>query len=49
VRAHNAQAQLSVADGAVIGTYFKKDGVFEKEVVGSRVKELMAEVKALRS
>ena len=49
VRAHNAQAQLSVADGAVIGTYFKRDGVFENEVVGSRVKELMAEVKALRS
>ena len=49
VRAHSAQAQLSVADGAVIGTYFKRDGVFENEVVGSRVKELMAEVKALRS
>ena len=49
VKAHNAQEQLSIADGAVIGTYFKHDGVFENEVVQSRVEELMAEVTALRS
>ena len=49
VKAHNAQEQLAVADGAVIGTYFKKDGVFENEVVGSRVEELMAEVTTLRA
>lgn len=49
VKAHNAQEQLAVADGAVIGTYFKKDGVFENEVVGSRVEELMAEVTSLRA
>ena len=49
VKAHNAQEQLSIADGAVIGTYFKNDGVFENEVVQSRVEELMAEVTALRT
>lgn len=49
VKAHNAQEQLSIADGAVIGTYFKNDGVFENEVVQSRVEELMAEVTALRA
>ena len=49
VKAHNAQEQLAVADGAVNGTYFKKDGVFENEVVGSRVEELMAEVTTLRA
>jgi len=49
MKAHNAQEQLTVADGAVTGTYFKKDGLFANEVVESRVEELMAEVKALRS
>jgi hypothetical protein len=49
VRANNAQEQLSIADGAVIGTFFKKDGVFENTVDHARVEELMAEVKALRS
>ena len=49
VKAHNAQEQLSIADGAVIGTYFKNDGVFENEVVQSRVEELMAEVTSLRA
>jgi len=49
VKAHNAQDQLAIADGAVIGTYFKQDGVFANEVDASRVEELMAEVKALRS
>lgn len=49
VRAHNAEEQLSVADGAVIGTYFKKDGVFENPADQSRVEELMAVVKAMRT
>jgi len=49
VRAHNAEEQLSVADGAVIGTYFKKDGVFENPADQRRVEELMAVVKALRT
>jgi predicted TIM-barrel enzyme len=49
VRANNAQEQLSVADGAVIGTYFKKDGVFENPADQSRVEELMGVVKAMRT
>jgi membrane complex biogenesis BtpA family protein len=49
VRAHNAKDQLSVADGAVIGTFFKKDGVFENEVDQSRVVELMSVVKEMRA
>ena len=49
VRAHNAEEQLSVADGAVIGTFFKKDGVFENAVDQARVEELMGVVKGMRS
>jgi predicted TIM-barrel enzyme len=49
VRAHNAAEQLAIADGAVIGTYFKKDGVFENAADQSRVEELMGVVKGLRS
>lgn len=48
VRAENATEQLSIADGAVVGTFFKKDGVFENEADESRVEELMAVVRALR-
>lgn len=49
VRAHNAEEQLSIADGAVVGTYFKKDGVFENAADQSRVEELMSVVKGMRS
>lgn len=49
VRAHNAAEQLAVADGAIVGTYFKKDGVFEKRADQSRVEELMGEVKKFRA
>ena len=48
MRAENATEQLSIADGAVVGTFFKKDGVFENEADESRVKELMSIVKTLR-
>ena len=49
VRAANAEEQLAIADGAVVGTYFKKDGVFENPADQSRVEELMGIVKAWRS
>jgi hypothetical protein len=49
VRAENAGDQLSVADGAVVGTYFKKDGVFENAADQRRVEELMGVVKKMRS
>ncbi len=40
--------QLSVADGAIVGTYFKADGVFENKVDRSRVKELTSQVRDFR-
>jgi membrane complex biogenesis BtpA family protein len=40
VRAHNVADQLAIADGAIVGTYFKKDGVFENPVDRARVVEL---------
>jgi len=49
VRAQNAAEQLAVADGAIVGTYFKKDGVFENRADQSRVEELMGEVKKFRA
>lgn len=48
VRAHNAAEQLAIADGAVVGTYFKKDGVFENRAEASRAAELMDAVKEFR-
>jgi len=49
VRAHNVGEQLSIADGAVVGTYFKKDGVFANRAEQPRVEELMAAVKEFRA
>ena len=49
VRAANAAEQLAVADGAIVGTFFKKDGVFENRADKSRVEELMGEVKKFRA
>ncbi|HEY9263888.1 MAG TPA: BtpA/SgcQ family protein [Mycobacterium sp.] len=48
VRAGNATEQLSIADGAIVGTYFKQDGVFENRATASRVTELMGVVKEFR-
>lgn len=48
VRYENVEKQLSVADGAVVGTTFKKDGVFENHVDQARVKEFMDKVKSFR-
>ncbi len=42
VRAENIADQLAIADGAIIGTFFKKDGVFENTVDPRRVVELIA-------
>lgn len=49
VRLSNVKEQLSIADGAVVGTTFKKDGVFENHVDLSRVKEFMDHVKSFRN
>jgi uncharacterized protein len=48
VTAENATAALAIADGAVIGTAFKRDGRFENEVDEQRVRDLMLVVRSLR-
>jgi len=48
VNLENVEQQLSVADGAVVGTTFKKDGIFENHVDEERVSAFMAKVKSIR-
>ncbi len=48
VRIENAQEQLSIADGAIVGTALKKDGVFENHVDKDRVREFMEKIKSIR-
>lgn len=48
VRLSNVKEQLAIADGAVTGTTFKRDGEFYNEVDVDRVKEFMAVVKEFR-
>ncbi|MED4911241.1 BtpA/SgcQ family protein [Brevibacillus centrosporus] len=48
VRMQNLEQQLSIADGAVVGTTFKLDGKFENHVDLERVRAFMEKVKAFR-
>ena len=48
VRYENVDQQLAIADGAVVGTTFKIDGVFENHVDEERVKRFMDKVRAFR-
>jgi membrane complex biogenesis BtpA family protein len=48
VRLENMEDQLSLADGAVVGTTFKFDGKFENHVDENRVKTFMDKVKEFR-
>ena len=48
VRLSNVVEQLSIADGTVTATTFKRDGEFFNEVDEKRVKEFMDKVKTLR-
>lgn len=48
MRVDTAELQLSIADGAVVGTAFKVDGKFENAVDAARVAELMGVVRAIR-
>ena len=48
VRYENVEQQLEYADGAVVGTTFKKDGVFENHVDEERVKRFMDKVRSFR-
>lgn len=48
VRLENVEEQLGIADGAVVGTTFKYDGVFENHIDEKRVKAFMDKVKEIR-
>jgi membrane complex biogenesis BtpA family protein len=49
VKAHNVHEQLSIADGAIVGTYFKEGGVFENRASLPRVTELMDAARSFRA
>jgi membrane complex biogenesis BtpA family protein len=49
VRADNIGDQLAIADGAIVGTYFKEDGIFRNRAEQSRVRELMSAAKSYRT
>jgi predicted TIM-barrel enzyme len=48
VRAGNVADQLAIADGAIVGTTFKRDGYIWNEVDQSRVAEFMRAVRSIR-
>jgi membrane complex biogenesis BtpA family protein len=48
VRPETVAESLQYADAAIVGTSFKRDGVFENEVDRARVAELMQVVRGLR-
>lgn len=48
VRLSNIDAMLTIADGAITGTTFKRDGHIWNEVDEDRVREFMQKVKAVR-
>jgi membrane complex biogenesis BtpA family protein len=48
VRLENVEEQLSIADGAVVATTFKFDGIFQNSVDVKRVKAFMDKVKNFR-
>ena len=48
VRENTVEKLLSIADGAVVGTTFKVNGVFENEVDVERVKRFMDKVHSFR-
>ena len=48
VRLSNVEEMLSVADGAIIGTTFKRDGYIWNEVDSNRVREFMQKVEEIR-
>jgi uncharacterized protein len=48
VNIDNVEEQLRIADGAIVATTFKVDGVFSNPVDSARVKRFMDKVKAFR-
>jgi len=49
LRPDNVQDQLAVADGAIVGTAFKREGYIWNEVDAARVSQFMERVKTLRN
>ncbi len=49
VNVNNYKDNLQFADGAIVGTTFKYDGIFENNVDKNRVKEFMDEVRSFRN
>jgi hypothetical protein len=49
VHLENVEEQLCIADGGIVGTTFKFEGVFENHVDEERVRAFMSKVKAFRS
>ncbi|MGE5483599.1 MAG: BtpA/SgcQ family protein [Ignavibacteriales bacterium] len=48
VRLENIESQLSIADGAIVGTTFKAGGVFSNPVDVERVRKIMDRVRQIR-
>ena len=44
----NVYPQLSIADGAIVGSYFKKDNLTENQVDRKKVKKFMSKVEEVR-
>jgi len=49
VNVNNVEAQLSIADGAIVATTFKENGIFENPVDPARVADFMQVVKEFRT
>ncbi|MBX3098471.1 MAG: BtpA/SgcQ family protein [Salinibacterium sp.] len=49
VKAHNVAEHLAIADGAIVGTFFKVGGVFENRADRARVEELMSAARDYRA
>ena len=48
VNLNNCEENIKIADGAIVGTTFKYNGIFENHVDKKRVKEFMDKVKEIR-
>jgi hypothetical protein len=48
IKPQNAESLLGPTDGAIVGSYFKKDGVYTNPVDPDRVREMMKAAKAVR-